>query len=788
MIETRVTEGGRELVDDDGVRLAFAACDEESAASATRAELQLMLEAETEWGFEVLGESSDESELVCNSAEHLEIELSLIEDTQAILSAFVEEADANQLAEVSTALEAFDEAVEQGAWEDAEQIAEAIAESLGRLDEFLPYKKKTIGQRTRALKARRTGITSAIRSGSKTKSEVMRANKLRRRQWRTDASKRRKAKRTKVRHSRFAARRRPLSIAAEDLDEVDFHRTVVIGDPPRVAARRRAERTMKRAGEVYDKHKKATPKQVELIMKLLKKRKWDPSQITVLGLTPKHRKALHKMPKPPDREHVSMLIRRDAEGLIDDLQVMVEGTLDEVSPPGFEGTVKALKKHKGVDNPYALAWYMKNKGYTSHRKKDGSPKDESYDDADVAIALEEWNEIPRGVREEVCEVFDDLAAIFVVEGLSEARDPADTAHMLLQNAADGKLAKELKGDLDKITKRAQDLWKQQKGLEKAGAGRTGTVALLSKLVQDLSGYARKLSSMVSMATKVVSEDDESDGSELVADETYFDIEGETLFQGGEVSEYYASCVAAGQDEGTARESVEHVYGVTCEDVDGEVRFCLDEAGSKEQKAFSALFKKELGGRDLGKMGDAETKKLFATVKAKWAPHSANSPEESADVDEAISPKAAAIKFLGSKIGAANPEVQKAISIAFGANAHRGGAGEMAMANVLKMHFAKDPAAKAILKGLSESGTDGDDVDEHTEYMEDITVGTSVTIIDSAGKERTGKAVMFGHGGWVLNFKVNGYPATASVHNITKIDGKRVIGYKHPGKLKEAAGV
>ena len=48
--------------------------------------------------------------------------------------------------------------------------------------------------------------------------------------------------------------------------------------------------------------------------------------------------------------------------------------LDEISPPGFEGTVKAMKKHSDVDNPYALAWYMKKKGYKSHKKKDGSDK------------------------------------------------------------------------------------------------------------------------------------------------------------------------------------------------------------------------------------------------------------------------------------------------------------------------------------------------------------------------------------------------------------------------------
>ena len=53
----------------------------------------------------------------------------------------------------------------------------------------------------------------------------------------------------------------------------------------------------------------------------------------------------------------------------------VEG-IDEVAPPGFEGTVKAMKKHKEIDNPYALAWYMKNKGAKSHRKADGSVKEE----------------------------------------------------------------------------------------------------------------------------------------------------------------------------------------------------------------------------------------------------------------------------------------------------------------------------------------------------------------------------------------------------------------------------
>jgi len=42
----------------------------------------------------------------------------------------------------------------------------------------------------------------------------------------------------------------------------------------------------------------------------------------------------------------------------------------EEAPKGWEGTVKAMKKHKDIDNPYALAWSMKNKGYKSHKKED----------------------------------------------------------------------------------------------------------------------------------------------------------------------------------------------------------------------------------------------------------------------------------------------------------------------------------------------------------------------------------------------------------------------------------
>jgi hypothetical protein len=49
-----------------------------------------------------------------------------------------------------------------------------------------------------------------------------------------------------------------------------------------------------------------------------------------------------------------------------------EEDLEEKAPEGWEGTVKAMKKHKEIDNPWALAHWMKNKGMKSHKKADES--------------------------------------------------------------------------------------------------------------------------------------------------------------------------------------------------------------------------------------------------------------------------------------------------------------------------------------------------------------------------------------------------------------------------------
>ena len=55
---------------------------------------------------------------------------------------------------------------------------------------------------------------------------------------------------------------------------------------------------------------------------------------------------------------------------LEDYVSETEEELEEKAPEGWEGTVKAMKKHKEIDNPWALSHWMKNKGMKSHKKAD----------------------------------------------------------------------------------------------------------------------------------------------------------------------------------------------------------------------------------------------------------------------------------------------------------------------------------------------------------------------------------------------------------------------------------
>ena len=56
---------------------------------------------------------------------------------------------------------------------------------------------------------------------------------------------------------------------------------------------------------------------------------------------------------------------------------MAESVTMEVAPEGWEKTIKKMKKHKEIDNPWALANWMKKKGYTPTKETSSGEIDEA---------------------------------------------------------------------------------------------------------------------------------------------------------------------------------------------------------------------------------------------------------------------------------------------------------------------------------------------------------------------------------------------------------------------------
>jgi hypothetical protein len=82
---------------------------------------------------------------------------------------------------------------------------------------------------------------------------------------------------------------------------------------------------------------------------------------------------------PVFTEMEELVLDKVSEGLLDfdvlpaELRSkVIEAASDQVfeaAPEGWEGTVKGMKKHKDITNPWALAHWMKGKGYKSHKKE-----------------------------------------------------------------------------------------------------------------------------------------------------------------------------------------------------------------------------------------------------------------------------------------------------------------------------------------------------------------------------------------------------------------------------------
>ena len=66
--------------------------------------------------------------------------------------------------------------------------------------------------------------------------------------------------------------------------------------------------------------------------------------------------------------------------------------MNEVSPPGWSGTVKAMKKHKDISNPFALAWHMRKKGDKAHYKPMSKDSSKSKGTPKKKKKFKEWLE------------------------------------------------------------------------------------------------------------------------------------------------------------------------------------------------------------------------------------------------------------------------------------------------------------------------------------------------------------------------------------------------------------
>jgi|SRR5271157_212677 len=102
-----------------------------------------------------------------------------------------------------------------------------------------------------------------------------------------------------------------------------------------------------------------------------------------------------------------------------------------VAPEGWEGTVKDMKKDEDIDNPWALAWWMKDKGYKHHKK-------------------ESWKEAQAAMYKDLADRFAKSAAGSQGSGFSTDQDTGKVKEgELPEAAAADKLVDEAPAKLDR---------------------------------------------------------------------------------------------------------------------------------------------------------------------------------------------------------------------------------------------------------------------------------------------------------------------------------------------------
>jgi len=193
---------GVQLVNESGKVLALQRCDTSDPVASARA-IDTVVEFAQSHGFELIDEIADlaEADLDPDSEEALALECDAVDDLRTYVAMFVEACSEAELSAHGPTLRAIDEAINEGDYELAEELAEPLLE----------YKRMAQSARRARIRSMRLGVSKAVRSGKVSRSDHRRSLMKRRRQYRSSSGQRAKAKRYAKRYQRFRRRLRPVS-------------------------------------------------------------------------------------------------------------------------------------------------------------------------------------------------------------------------------------------------------------------------------------------------------------------------------------------------------------------------------------------------------------------------------------------------------------------------------------------------------------------------------------------------------------------------------------------------
>lgn len=190
---------GVQLVRKDKQRLALVRCNTESHVDSARA-INAVAEYAGTLGYQHVMDETKIDEGSIDESALIEMEWDAIDDLRAVLALVVESSSPEEIEQCGATLRAIDEAINEGDFELAEELAEPLLE----------YKRMGQSARRMRIRSLRMGIPKSVRAGRTTRAEHRRGLLKRRRTYRTSAGMRSKAKRYSKRTARFRARLRPL--------------------------------------------------------------------------------------------------------------------------------------------------------------------------------------------------------------------------------------------------------------------------------------------------------------------------------------------------------------------------------------------------------------------------------------------------------------------------------------------------------------------------------------------------------------------------------------------------